>query len=175
MIEIDTALPCMGGSVGVALALRLLATQGRIEQRHGSSHTRLRRAGRFADGERIVKVVATGAVLRTEGCRLTFDSPPHLPHLVGAGTVRRVLAVVSHCADHDLPLPGTKRLAEGLGRSVLTIQRALAELHDDGRLTLFQFGRRRGAVLPDGRGTRGCEVANTLQASGSQQCGMEGW
>jgi hypothetical protein len=59
------ALPTLGSGGQVGNAFRSLARQGLIEQRHGT----LRRAS----GHRIVRIVATGRVLSTEGCPLSLD------------------------------------------------------------------------------------------------------
>ncbi len=144
---IATALPQIGGQAMVRDAFRLLARQGRIEQRHGTL--------RMSRGHRIVRIVATGVVLRTVGCPITFDSPPNSPpHRIGDATTQLVLHVVKDCALHNLRLPRPDRFGKRIGRSAETVRRALSTLHDDGQIILRQRGMRRVAELPDGRSTR---------------------
>lgn len=143
---IAAAAPGAGTPKQVFEAFTLLALQGRIRQRHGTS-------GR-AKGHRIVLITDTGAVLKTPGCPLTFDSPPNrCGHRVAAATIVRVLEIVERCAAQRLYLPRPDRLGQRIGRSAYTVQRALCALHDEGRITLVQRGMRRAAELPDGRAT----------------------
>jgi hypothetical protein len=138
----------------VSGAFQTLAWQRRIEQRHGTL--------RFARGHRIVRIVATGKEMRTDGCPLTLDGAPALrrypaPALrrypVGRETLGAVLEVVKGCAEGGSRLPRPGRIGQNIGRSPYTVAWALRLLHDDGQLTLIQRGRRRAAELPDGRRT----------------------
>ena len=146
---IGRAMPEFGDGVQVSDAFRLLARQGRIEQRHGSL--------RWMHGHRIVRIVATGAVLQTAGCMLrlgeTVAGAAGRKHRIAEDTLRRVLGVVEACADRHLYLPRPAGLGRRTGLSAETARRALAALHDDGRLILRQRGMRRAAELPDGRRT----------------------
>ena len=127
-------------------AYRHLDMDGRIVLRHGTPHA--------CKGERLVRIVANGRILKTLGCTLTFDSPPNRrAHQVGVETLRRVHELVETCAAERLYLPAPERIGARLGRSGDIVVRALRELHDAGALTLIQHGMRRAARLPDGRST----------------------
>lgn len=140
------ALPCMGNPSALHRSFRLLVTQGRIDQRHGT-----REAGK---SHRIVLIIASGRILQTQGCPLTLGGPPNRPtHAVAVATLRRVMEVVEDCATRGLHLPRSERLGHRVGRSGDIARRALCELHDAGCLTLIQRGTRRAAELPDGRRT----------------------
>jgi hypothetical protein len=140
------AVPELGSIERVGNAFRSLARQGRIEQRHGTI-----RAGY---GHRIVRIVTTGAVLRTEGCPLMLEGAGNpKSHRVGHATLSEVLRVVEECATQRIPLPRPGRLGKKISRSAATVRNALAALHDDGRLILRQRGMRQAAELPDGRTT----------------------
>jgi hypothetical protein len=139
------ALPELRTTSGVSSAFRSLERRGRIEQRFGTRH---------CQGHRIVRIVATGAVLRTAGCELTFDDPWRQPrNAAGVTTVARVLKAVEDCADRGARLPRAERLGVFLGRSAGVVRLALNVLHDSGQLRLIQRGTRRAAELPDGRRT----------------------
>lgn len=143
---IAAALPAIGTTKLAFASYRVLEADGRIEQRHGTRS--------WAKGHRIVRIVATSKVLRTPLCPLTFDLPPNLrAHQIAEATKRRVLDAIEQCAARRVFLPGTASLGKRLGRSDETIRRALAALHDEGAIQLFQRGMRRGARLPDGRST----------------------
>ncbi len=147
LAAIAAALREMETVAAVSDAFRLLVRQGRIEQRHGTL--------RLARGHRLVRIVATGALLQTAGCPLTFDSPPNFAsHQIGDATMQLVLHVIKDCAVHELRLPRPDRLGARIGRSGETVRRALSALHDNGQIILRQRGMRRVAELPDGRSTR---------------------
>jgi hypothetical protein len=146
LIAIAAAAPNVGTPKQVFEAFATLARQGRIDQRHGTP-------GR-AKGHRIVLIVGTGAVLKTSGCPLTFDSAPNRRgHRVGAATMRRVFEVVERCAAHRLYMPRTDHLAQRVGRSADIVRHALRALHDEGEIILVRRHTRRAAKLPDGRAT----------------------
>jgi hypothetical protein len=146
LIAIAVAAPGAGTPKQVFEAFATLARQGRIDQRHGTP-------GR-AKGHRIVLILATGAVLKTPGCPLTFDSTPNRRgHRVGAATIWRVFEIVERCATEHLYMPRTDHFGQRVGRSPDTVRRALCALHDEGRIVLVQRGTRRVAELPDGRAT----------------------
>jgi hypothetical protein len=139
-------LPELGSAERVATVFGSLVRQGLIEQRHGTI--------RVAPGHRIVRIIATGAVLQTNNCPLALDGPrSKAPRRVGQNTIRLVLDVVVHCADQGLRLPRPSGLGKRVGRSAETARVALTTLHDDGLLILRQRGTRWAAELPDGRCT----------------------
>jgi len=140
-----SALPVLGSAKRVDDAFRALVRRGLIDQRNGSL--------RIYRGHRIVRIVATGAVLMTKGCALTLDDPPEATRAVGRATIGAVMAIVEDCATRRLPLPRPARLGTRVGRSAQTVRLALNTLHDEGKLTLVQRGMRWGAELPDGRVT----------------------
>jgi hypothetical protein len=144
--EIRRAVPELRTKLGVFDAFQSLARQGRIEYRHGSRNR--------DRGHRIVRIVATGAVLRTVGCPLTFDGLPRQRlHPVSDLTLWRVLEAVEECANCGVPLPNFTQLGTRAGRSGTSVRRALDALQDEGLLKLIEHGTRRVAELPDGRRT----------------------
>jgi hypothetical protein len=146
LIAIAAAAPGTGTPKQVFEAFSLLARHGRIDQRHGTPG--------HAKGHRLVRIVASGAVFKTPGCPLTFDSAPNQRgHRVGAATIWRVFEIVERCAAQRLYMPRTDHLGQRVGRSPDTVRRALCALHDEGRIIPVQRGTRRVAELPDGRAT----------------------
>jgi hypothetical protein len=140
------ALPELRWVSGVSRGFLLLTRRGRIDERHGT--------WREGFGHRIVRIVATGAVLRTAGCKLTLNDPPRQGlYPVGDTTVQRVLKVVEECADREERLPSPERLGARIGRRGTAVRLALHALHDSRQLKLIQRGARWMAELPNGRST----------------------